>query len=473
MKKIVSFILITALVIYGNISAQEFNFDAIEKQVNSTSCIIDMKIEYSFGIHTNEQEDKYLGTVVSEDGLVVFNGTMLSSEAMLQSFTGFNVKTTPLEIEITFLNGDKYSAEYIGVDRFTKIGFLKIDAEDKKFDYVSFKKTPALKRGDWLAIYALLPDYVDPPLYTDIGMVSAQIKSPEEFTLMVGFNMSEMMSVIYDQNGQPIGLLGRLANPAENSFDGAAAMESMSQFAFPLLGLIPAEKINELIANPPKKGSVDRGWLGITLQALTPEMASFWGLDIKAGIIVNDIVNNSPAQEGGLEVGDIIYEVNGLPVEVDKDEKISIFQRRISELGPDAQVEFSVYRPGEDNKTFEDLKMITTLQKAPMTATDAPEYENELLEFKVRELVFADYLFLNKDEETFNGVIVAEIKQGGLADVEGLQIGDVIQSINSEPVGSIEDAETILNQLEEEKIKEIIFFVWRDQKTMFVNIKTD
>ena len=69
--------------------------------------------------------------------------------------------------------------------------------------------------------------------------------------------------------------------------------------------------------------------------------------------------------------------------------------------------------------------------------------------------------------------MVSELTQGGLADVEGLSIGDIIQRINNQPVSSIEEVQAIMEELEAQKPSEIIFFVWRDNKTMFVNVKTD
>jgi S1-C subfamily serine protease len=65
------------------------------------------------------------------------------------------------------------------------------------------------------------------------------------------------------------------------------------------------------------------------------------------------------------------------------------------------------------------------------------------------------------------------LKQGGLAAVGGLQIGDVIQRIGSTDITSVDDVKTAVEQIEQEKPAEVIFFVWRDNKTLFVNVKTD
>jgi serine protease Do len=200
-------------------------------------------------------------------------------------------------------------------------------------------------------------------------------------------------------------------------------------------------------------------------------MAEYWGLDAEGGIIVNDIVANSPADKAGLEVADIIYAINGQSVVVDKEEKLPIFQRMIAEMGPDADVQMSVIRRGQAG--VDTLEILSTLEKAPLAATEAPTYEVKSLEFEVRELVFADYLFHNQEPENFTGVVVSSLKRGGLANIAGLQIGDVIQRIGTTTIGSIDDVKTIMTTIEESHPREVVFFVWRDNKTLFVNVKTD
>jgi S1-C subfamily serine protease len=164
-------------------------------------------------------------------------------------------------------------------------------------------------------------------------------------------------------------------------------------------------------------------------------------------------------------------EINGQPVEVNREERLALFQRRIAEMGPGTSVEFSVYRPnGDGNDT---LNILAVLDSAPISPSEAPDLESEDLEFKVRNLVFADYARFNKNQDDFNGVVVSELQRGGLATLGGLEIGDVIQRIGNSPVSNVEDVGRILTQLRTEKPEEVIFFVWRNNKTMFVNVKTD
>lgn len=449
--------------------AQEFDFGQLQEMTRSFTVIIDMKLEISFGIHTSDQQERYLGTIVTEDGLVLFNGMSLG-ETGLASLSPITIKITPIKIEVTTLDGGKYDAEYLGVDRFTQIGFIKIIADEtERFTPIHFLIGKRFKAGEWLTLYMLLPEFVNPPLAADVGMVSSVVESPEFFPLTVGFSPIQMASVLFDENLEPVGVLGMLLDPSQG--DAGGMLESFGQSGIPLLGVIASERLEKLIADPPMKGRPDHGWLGITLQALTPEIAQFWGLDISSGIIVNDIVTNSPAQKAGLQVGDIVYEMNGQPVEIDRDENLPVFQRLIAELSPGTSVELAVIRRAES--VIDTLQLLATLEKAPLAAAEAATYEIKALEFEVRNLVFADYLFRNLDQETFSGVVVAELKQGGLADVGGLRLGDVIQRINNRPVTSIDEVKAIIETGLSEKPREVIFFVWRDNKTLFVNVKTD
>jgi S1-C subfamily serine protease len=250
-------------------------------------------------------------------------------------------------------------------------------------------------------------------------------------------------------------------------------MESFSQVEdfLPMLGLLDAERLNRLIAEPPQKGKPDRGWMGIYLQALTTDIAEFWGIDIRGGIIINEVVKDSPAFQAGLKTGDIITHVAGIPIEVDKEEKLPVFQKKISEMGAGTIVDFAVLRRAQGQVDTLDISL--TLAEAPLSPAEAPEYEDTHFEMKIRDMVFADYNLYNLDQKTFKGVVVKEIERGGWFDVGGIMPGDIIQSIDGEKIVSIENARKILNRISENKPEDVVFFIWRNNKTLFINIKTD
>jgi serine protease Do len=190
---------------------------------------------------------------------------------------------------------------------------------------------------------------------------------------------------------------------------------------------------------------------------------------LSGGIIVNEIIKNSPAELGGLKIGDIIYMVNGESIEVDREEKVAMFQRKIAALGPESKVELGVMRSNAGAQ--DSVMLLVTLQKAPISPSDALDFEDLPLEITVRELVFADYMVNNLDSSVFKGVVVSELTPGGPASIAGLSLGDVIQRIGSTEISSVAEAQKILDKISSEHPKEVIFFIWRQNQTMFVNVK--
>ncbi len=471
MKILVSLLILIMTV--SPVSSQDFDFDKINEEASKYIVSVEILIEVSYGIQTAEAKSRGIGTIVSSDGLVMFDGTPVDSDDPFSVLAGMNVSAEPKTIEIITMKGDKYPAEFIGVDRFTKIGFCRITPdEDTEFDFLQFKQRDDFKIGEWIAVHLLLPKFVNPQIGSDIGLVSAIIKEPEEFFLTVGFNELEIGSVMYDQSGTAVGILGNLNNPALSGYDPTRMMESFSQMDdyLPLLGIIDADRLNRLINDPPRKGEVDRGWLGIYLQALTPDIAEFWQIE-SGGIIVNDVVKDSPADTAGLETGDIIIKLAGVAIEVDKEENLPVFQKQISELGAGATVDFTILR--RLNGKIDSLDVEIILAQAPLSPAEADDYEDTNFEMKIRDMVFADYNIYNLDRGEFKGVVVKEVEPGGWSSVGGIQPGDIIQSIGNRKTYSVEDTEEILVELGEEKPVEVIFFIWRDNKTMFINIKTD
>jgi S1-C subfamily serine protease len=456
----------------SSVRAQSFDFGRLRRSIDDYVVILKIKVEFSFGTQTNEHEEQLLGTIVTEDGLVVFDGSFLNEDNPFVPSGRFSFRSTPTRLRVTTLTGAEFSAQYVGVDRFTSFGFAQIVDAGQKFKPVRFLPAANFQVGSWLATYVLLPEFVEPRLSADIGMISSLVKAPESFPLTVGFSPVEFGGVLFDEKLRPVGLLGELSDPTQRDGTRDDMMNPYGGMGIPLFGVVTAERLEKLIADPPRRGQTARSWLGITMQALTPDIAEFLKIASPGGILVNEIIPGSPAESCGLLVGDVICTIFGERVEVDRDEELSAFQRRVSALGVGTTASLGVLRPRDDG-ALDTIEMSALLTAAPLAASDAAEFEYSPFEMTVRDMVFSDYIGFNIEQNSLSGVLVTKISPGGLANISGLYPGDVINRVNDQAVGSTEEFAAQMTTLETERPAEVVFFVWRFGQTMFIHVRTE
>ena len=451
--------------------AQNFDFERLLRQASVYTVVLDVKVEYSFGADVNEHEERLLGTIVRGDGLIIFDGGFLSEENPFMPTSGMTFRSTPKRIKVTTVDHKEYGAEFVGVDAYTGFGFALITGADRPFTPIRFVKPERLRVGEWLATLVLLPEFVEPPLATDVAMISAVITQPERFTLTVGFSPFEFGSVLYDARLNPVGLLGQMEDPTGQSGGGEGMMGEFQQVNIPLLGVITLDRLDALIVNPPRRGQVARSWLGITMQSLTADIAEFLKLGAPGGIIVNEIVPGSPAETGGLKVGDVLSEVDGHRIEVDREEELSVFRRQVAAKTVGSTVSLTVLRPAEPG--LDTLHLQVTLAAAPLAASDAADFEYTPYELTVRNLVFSDYVGYNVEMNSLSGVVVTSMQPGGLADISGLAPGDVIQRVNDRAVASVEEFAQVMETVDSEQSTEVVLLIWRFGQTVFVNVRME
>jgi serine protease Do len=221
---------------------------------------------------------------------------------------------------------------------------------------------------------------------------------------------------------------------------------------------IPSNMAKVVMEQLIKNKKVIRGWLGVSIQALTPDMKKHFGLKEDRGVVINQIFENSPAEKAGLKEEDIILQYNGKDI-TDPTQ----LRNLVANTPPGKEVELKVFR---DGKVF---SVKVTIEELPQEVVAARgEYENALKGVVVQNITPEARKELQIPPR-ITGVIVADISEDSPA--QGyLQKGDVIMAINRTRINNTKDYQKIVSKLKE---GELLLFIYRDGQTFHLTLSME
>jgi serine protease Do len=207
-------------------------------------------------------------------------------------------------------------------------------------------------------------------------------------------------------------------------------------------------------------GKVVRGYLGIAIQDLTPDLAKSFGLEQARGALVSSIAEDSPADRAGLKQGDVITAYQGKSIE-----DPATLQREVTRTPVGTKAAMKVIRDGRD------MDMTVTvgeqLERARVAGTDS-SMENALAGLEVQGLDMQMARELGITGKA-TGVVVVGVEPGSLADRAGVAQGDVIREINRQPIKSVKDYEKIAGKLK--KDEPALLLINRRGASLFITVK--
>lgn len=225
----------------------------------------------------------------------------------------------------------------------------------------------------------------------------------------------------------------------------------------------------DLSEKPRRRGSAElsKAWLGVRTQVLTPEVAKAIGLEGRKGYRVSWVLPGTEAEKAGLRVGDVIVALNGEALEAYRPQDARMLMLKVEDLDIGADARLTLLRDGKE------VEVKVPLQETPETAAEVDTAEDAVLEYKVRELGFVDRVERDLAPD-FRGLLVAEVKNGSWAQVADLRVGDVILTIQGEPVRTLKEFKEMSKRLAEERPERVQVFVRRSRAlTAFVFMKPD
>jgi serine protease Do len=204
---------------------------------------------------------------------------------------------------------------------------------------------------------------------------------------------------------------------------------------------IPSNMARKIYTELQAKGRVTRGWLGVSIQPLTPELAKSFGAKDGKGVLLSEVMADSPAAKAGLQSGDILLEFQGKKMEAPAD-----LQRAVGLASPGTSAKVKVWRE-QGEKSLE-----VKIGEAPDEQREArgggpAQRGKSSLGIEVRPITPEIARQLNL--RTAEGVIVARVEDGSPAEEAGLQRGDVIREINRQKVRSMADFDKVTKEVKE------------------------
>lgn len=375
------------------------------------------------------------------------SGVIVNSDGYL--LTNNHVVADASDVEVFTQDRKKYKAKVIGTDPRTDIAVIKIEASG--LPTLTLADSSKLKVGD--VVFAIGQPFGIGETAT-MGIVSATgrglggaIEHYEDFIQTdAAINPGNSGGALIDLHGDLVGI-----NTAIIAGEGGGS-EGVG-FA------IPVNLARSVMDQIVEHGKVIRGYMGVSIQGVDPDMAKAFGLSHGGGALIADVSPNSPAAKAGLKTGDIVLELNSQPVTGPDDLSL-----RISEMAPGSMAHLQIFR----NNETQDVDV--TLAEAPEKSTPAQNNEATATALKGMQVqnLTPDIARELKLPSSLSGVVVNEVDPSSAAAEAGIQRGDVIQEVNRKPVHNVNEFEQALSGLSNQSV---LLLVNRGGTTHFVVVQ--
>ncbi len=371
------------------------------------------------------------------------SGFILNREGLI--LTNNHVVEDADEIVVQLENEVEYTAELVGRDPKTDIAVIKIEAKED-LQPVTLGDSDTLRVGEW--IFAIgnpfgLQHTVTAGIVSAKGRFIGQGSYDDFIQTDAAINPGNSGGPLLNLRGEVVGI-----NTAIFSRSGGNIGIGFA---------IPINLAKELLPQLREKGKVVRGWLGVYIQKVTPEIAESLGLDEASGALVADVMDDTPAQEAGVEVGDVIVEFDGQPIRESNDLPTIVARTPVGKA-----TSMQIIR-GNGKQS-----LTVTIGELPDGEIAASEGATEELGLTVQRLTPEIAESLGIDGDT-TGVVIAGVEPNSAADEARLQRGDVILEVNRKHIENEKEFSESVRKVGAGKT--LLLLVRRGENTIFVALK--
>jgi len=368
------------------------------------------------------------GLIVDERGYILTNDHVVDKA---QSIT------------VTLASKIEYPAEIIGTDKQTDLAVIQIKTQESLF-VAKLGNSDEVKVGEWV-IAVGNPYGFDRTV--SFGIVSGKGRVfpnlPLETQLINDFIQTDAAIDPGSSGGPLVNLKGEVIGINSIGFGRGQGFT------------IPINTANEVKNKLLTTGTIDRGWIGIVIQPLSRDYAKYYSQPNLEGVLIGDVIPDSPAEKAGLLPGDVIVEYMGEKVSAEKEEDLNKFQFLISQSKVGEPALIKIVRYG--------IPVNIKVEVATQPKVKADEYETSF-GFTVKEItdaIYRDYMLDDKE-----GVLVSFVEVGGAASTAQLQEDDIIIKVERFEIKNLDDFKKSLEQVKNEK--QIMLTVKRGKTQRFV-----
>jgi serine protease Do len=387
------------------------------------------------------------GFIIDKSGLIVTNNHVVEGASKLK---------------VKLPDGRSFDAKVVGTDPATDVALLKVKS-DKPLPTVEFGNDRALRVGDWVVAVGNpygLSNSVTAGIVSSIGREIGNADQPYTDFIQIDapINRGNSGGPTFDLRGQVVGMNSMIFSPTGGSIGIGFA--------------IPASTIKDVVAALQAHGRVARGWLGVQIQSLTPEMAASLGIPEPKGAIVASVLPDSPAARGGLRQGDVITAIDGREI-TDSHE----LTRRVAGLIAGKAASFALVREGQ-HKT---VSVTIGVRKDNQVALNAePQGNASAATPQTGKAMGLGLTAVTPDirraynlDENVQGVLVTKVDPESDAADKGLQPGDVVVSVGNKTVRTPQDVEKSVAAAHTAGRKSVLLLVSTEGASHFVAVDID
>jgi serine protease Do len=383
-----------------------------------------------FGRMPREQKRRSLGSgfIVSDDGYILTNNHVVDKAD---------------EVTVTLLDKEEFKAKIVGTDPKTDIALIKISA-NKKLPYVMLGDSEKLEVGEWVVAIGNpfgLGHTVTAGIVSAKGRIIGSGPYDDFIQTDASINPGNSGGPLFNLKGEVVGI-------------NTAIIQGGQGIGF----ATPIQLAKSILEQLKEKGKVTRGWLGVYIQSLTPDVAEKLGVAGSHGALVSDVTKDGPAAKAGIRSGDVIVAFNGKDIKDERD-----LPTVVAATKPGTKVDVKVIRDGKEKTisvTVAEMKLETAKREG------SPDLSKGV-GLTVQDITpdLAKRFEINDTK----GVLVTSVEDGSPADDAGIQEGDIIRQIDRKPVPNVAEFGNLMKKHKDEKT--ILFLIERGGNRMFLAVK--